>query len=82
MKFSPSVIICAEIDRLRRAAADHSEMRGWLTEGERALLALADLVDRATSALDGEAKRGMTARQLSLLEDLRAAVPRRREAVP
>ncbi len=77
----PPPVICAEIDRLRRAA-DHSEMRGWLTEGERALLSLADLVDRATSALDGEAKREMTARQLRLLEDLRAAVPRRRERVP
>lgn len=74
-------LICAEINRLRRFA-DQSETRGRLTEGERTLLDLADLVDLVVSSIDGEAKREMTGRQLHLLGDLRAAVPRRRETAP
>ena len=71
-------VIHAAIDKLRRAA-DHPEARRWLTEGDRVLLALADLVNQTVATIDGQTKRAMTARQLHLLEDLRAAVPRRKE---
>lgn len=71
-------VIHAAIDK-RRRAADHPEASRWLTEGDRALLALADLVDQTVTAIDGQAQREMTAHQLHLIEDLRAAVPRRKE---
>jgi hypothetical protein len=73
-----SFIIHAAIDGLRRAAA-HDGARKWLTESDRALLALADLVDQTVTAIDGQAKREMTCKQLHLIEDLRAAVPCRKD---
>jgi hypothetical protein len=58
------------IEELRHAT--RPEQR---TAYERALHALADLVNQTTAAIDGVARREMTARQMHLLNDLRAAVP-------
>jgi hypothetical protein len=53
----------------------HATRPDQRTAYERALIALADLVDETTMTLDGEAKRGMTARQLHLVDTLRYAIP-------
>ena len=62
--------IRAAIEELRHAT--RLEQR---THYERVLLALADLVDLTVMAIDDEAKREMTCKQLHLINDLRAAVP-------
>jgi hypothetical protein len=49
---------------------------------ERALLALVDLVDLTTSAIDGQVMRGMTQRQFDRIHDLRAAIPHRFPPMP
>lgn len=70
-------VIRAAIEKLReRRLQSPSTHVGYESE----LLALADLVDQTVSAIDGQAQREMTARQLHLLADLRAAVPLRKEA--
>ena len=45
------------------------------TAYERALHALANLVDEVTASIDGEAMRGMTQHQLHMIDTLRYAVP-------
>jgi hypothetical protein len=69
-------LIHAALAKLRRAA-DHPEARRLLTESDRTLIALADLVDQMTAAIDGHVRCEMTGQAARLLADLRAAVPRK-----
>jgi hypothetical protein len=62
--------IRTEIEALRRATKPEQR-----TSYERALLALATMVDQTTSTIDAPAQRLMTAHQLDLINDLRSAVP-------
>ena len=62
--------IRTEIEALRKAT--RPEQR---TSYERALLALAAMVDQTTSLLDSLARQLMTVRQLDLINDLRSAAP-------
>ena len=71
-------LIHAAISKLRRAAANPQAAK-WLTESDRALLALADLVDLTITTIDGPARREMTDPQLRLICDLAEAVPRSKE---
>jgi hypothetical protein len=66
--------IRAAIEELRHATRPEQRIAY-----ERALLALADLVDQTVTAIDDQAKREMTGKQMHLLNDLRAAVPLRKE---
>jgi hypothetical protein len=61
--------IRTEIEALRRATKPEQR-----TSYERALLALATMVDQTTSTIDGRAQ-GLTAQQQDLINDLRSAVP-------
>lgn len=67
--------ICATVEELRHATTPEQR-----TAYERALIALADLVGETVTAIDGQAKREMTARMMHLLADLWSAViPLRKE---
>lgn len=60
------------IEELRHAT--RPEQR---TAYERALLALADLVDQTTAAIDGYTLRRMSREQTDLIDALRATIPHR-----
>lgn len=67
-------VIYAVIDKVRRAAA-HTEARGFITETDRALLTLADLVDEFLATVIDDC----ATTKPELIEKLRAAVPPRKE---
>jgi hypothetical protein len=67
--------ICVTVEELRHATTPEQR-----TTYERALIALADLVGETVTAIDGKAKREMTAWMLHLLADLwSATIPLRKE---
>jgi len=61
--------------RTEIAALLHATRPEQRSSYERALLALATLVDQTTSTIDNLARRLMTAPQLDRINDLRSAVP-------